>query len=146
MKQPLMALAAATILIAGPTLAAQQQDPPPTPPPAAKEAPAKISTSPAGKWTMSLDGPQGPMSIALEVLVDAKNIVTGTLNGPSGLAKIAGEVKEGVLEFSFSMDANGTPLEIWVEGKVDDEGKMAGMLWVGEMGSFPFKAERAKGL
>ncbi len=145
MKQSLTAAIAAVVLIGGTALAAQQQAPPatakPTPPPAAT-APA----SPAGKWNMNLESPQGAMAVALEVKVDAANKVTGTLEGPQGPTAIAGEVKDGVLGFTISFDAGGTALEVYFEGKINAEGKMAGTVSLGDMGTFPFTAERVKGL
>ena len=78
--------------------------------------------------------------------VDAASKVTGTLEGPNGPANIAGEVKEGVLGFTFGFDAGGTPMEIYVEAKVDAQDKIAGTMSVGDMGQFPFTGVRAKGL
>jgi len=145
MKQSLSALAVVVMLTGGIQLAAQQQAPP-TPPQEAPKAPAAKSAGPAGKWVLNLEGPQGAMSINLDVKVDATNKVTGTLEGPSGPAAIAGEVKEGVLGFTFSFDAGGTPIEIYCEAKVDAQDKMTGSMSVGDMGTFPFTGTRAKGL
>ncbi|MEO6223130.1 MAG: hypothetical protein ABIP90_07750 [Vicinamibacterales bacterium] len=142
MKQSLTALAVVVILAGGSTLAAQ------APPTAAQEAPktAAKTAGPAGKWVMALEGPQGAMSINLDVKVDAANKVTGTLEGPSGPAAIAGEVKDGILGFTFGFDAGGTQMEIYVEGKIDAQDKMTGSMSIGDMGKFPFTATRAKGL
>jgi hypothetical protein len=144
MKKSLIAFAAAAFLT-GTTLGAQQQAPPPTPQ-APPTAPAPASSSPAGKWVMAMEGPQGAMSLNLDVKVDPANKVTGTFEGPSGASPIKGEVKDGVLGFSVSIDAGGNAMELWVEGKINPEGKMTGTLSVGELGSFPFVATRAKGL
>jgi len=72
--------------------------------------------------------------------------VTGTIEGPQGPSAIAGEVKDGVLGFTISFDAGGTAMEIYFEGKVNAAGKMTGTVAAGDMGSFPFTAERVKGL
>jgi hypothetical protein len=144
MKQSLSALAVVVMFTGGVTLAAQQA--PPTPPQAeAPKAPAKAS-GPAGKWVMNLEGPQGAMSVNLDVKVDASNKVTGTLEGPQGPTPIAGEVKDGVLGFSISFDAGGTAMEIYFESKIDPQDKMVGTMSLGDMGKFPFTATRAKGL
>jgi len=142
MKQSLSMLAFVAILAGGAHLAAQQQAPPA--PAADAKAPAKAA-GPAGKWTLNLQSPQGEMSIALDVKVDASNKVTGTLTGPQGPANIAGEVKDGVLGFTFGFDAGGTPMEIYCEAKVDKDDKMTGTMSVGDMGQFPFTGVRAKG-
>ena len=145
MKQSFSALAVVVILAGGVQLAAQQA--PPTPPQAeAPKAPAAKPAGPAGKWVLNLEGPQGAMAINLDVKVDASNKVTGTLEGPSGPANIAGEVKDGVLGFTFGFDAGGTAMEIYVEAKVDAQDKLAGTMSVGDMGKFPFTGVRAKGL
>ena len=144
MKQSALAIVATVVLAGGAALAAQQ-----APPTAAKpEAPAaaKAPASPAGKWVMALESPQGAMSLNLDVKVAADNKVTGTLESPNGPTAIAGEVKDGVLGFTISFDAGGQMMEIYFEGKVKDDGKLAGTMYLGDMGSFPFTAERAKGL
>ena len=142
MKQSLSILAVVAMLAASVQLSAQQA--PPTPPAADAKAPAKAA-GPAGKWTLNLESPQGAMSIALDVKVDASNKVTGTLTGPQGPANIMGEVKDGVLQFTFGFDANGTAIEIYCEGKIDKDDKMTGTMSVGDMGQFPFSGVRAKG-
>lgn len=143
MRQSLSALAAVVILAGGVQLAAQQA-PPAAPKPEA--AAAAKPAGPAGKWVMNLEGPQGAMSVNLDVKVDAANKVTGTLEGPQGPTAIAGEVKDGVLGFTISFDAGGTALEIYFEGKINAEDKMTGTMALGDMGTFPFVATRAKGI
>lgn len=151
MKQSLTAAIAVVVLAGAATLSAQ------APPAAAKPAPqtaapqtaaptAKAPASPAGKWNMNLESPQGAMAAALEVKVDATNKVTGTLEGPQGPTAIAGEVKDGVLGFTISIDGGGTAMEIYFEGKINADGKMTGTVSLGDMGNFPFTAVRVKGL
>lgn len=144
MKQSLSVLAVVVILCGG--VLARQQQTPPTPPQEAPKAPAAKPTGPAGKWVLNVEGPQGALSVNLDVKVDATNKVTGTLEGQAGPAPIMGEVKDGVLGFTFQFDAGGTAMEIYVEAKVDKDDKMAGTMAVGEMGKFPFTGTRAKGI
>ena len=146
MKQSLSALAVVVILTGGVQIAAQQQTPPTPPAQEAPTAPAAKPAGPAGKWVLNVEAPQGALSVNLEVKVDATNKVTGTLEGQAGPAPIIGEVKDGVLGFTFPFDAGGTAMEIYVEGKVDKDDKMAGTMSVGEMGKFPFTGIRAKGI
>lgn len=146
MRQSLSAFAVVVIL-AGGTLAAQQAPSKATPQGAPKAAvPAAKPAGPAGKWVMSLESPQGAMSVNLDVKVDAENKVTGTLEGPQGPTPIAGEVKDGVLGFTISYDAGGTAIEIYFEGRIGADDKMTGTMALGDMGAFPFTATRAKGL
>jgi len=149
MKQSLTAAIAVVALVGGAAVSAQQAPPtPPQPatPPAAAAPAAKATASPAGKWLVNLESPQGAMALNLEVKLDAANKVTGTLDGPSGPSPIAGEWKDGVLGFTISIDAGGTAMEIYFEGKLNAEGKMTGTVAAGDMGNFPFTADRAKGL
>lgn len=147
MKHSLTAVVAVAILAAGSTLAAHQaqQAPPTTAKPKVEAQPVKPAATPAGKWVMNLEGPQA-MTLNLEVKIDAANKVTGTLESPNGPTPITGEWKDGVLGFSISFDAGGTAMEIYFESKLNAEGKLAGTMSAGDMGSFPFSAERAKGI
>lgn len=144
MKQSLSVIAVVVVLGSG-VLAAQQQAPPTPPAQEAPKAPPATPTGPAGKWTLNIEAPSGAMAVALEVKVDATNKVTGTLTGQQGPANIMGEVKDGVLQFTFGFDAGGTALEIYCEAKIDKDDKMTGTMSVGDMGQFPFTGVRAKG-
>jgi hypothetical protein len=141
MKQSLIAVVASVVFV-GAAVSAQQA--PPTAPKPEAAAAAKAAPSPAGKWLMALESPQGAMSLSLDVKVDAANKVTGTMDSPNGPTPIKGEVKDGVLGFTISFDAGGQAMEIYFEGKIKEDGKMAGTMSLGDMGSFPFTAERAK--
>ena len=143
MKQSLSLLAFVAILAGGVQLAAQQQAPP-TPPAADAKAPAKPAGL-AGKWVLNIEAPNGAVAANLEVKVDASNKVTGTLESPNGPTAITGEIKDGVLGFSFGFDAGGTAMEIYCEARIDKDDKMTGTMAVGDMGKFPFTGTRAKG-
>lgn len=147
MKRTWITLAALTALFVASPAFARQAAPPPAAQPEAK-APAadpKAAASYVGKWTMDLQGPQGAMQIALDVKIDAANKVTGTIESPQGPANIAGEFKDATLGFAINFDAGGQMLEIFFESTLK-EGKLAGTMYLGDMGSFPFTAVRAKGL
>ena len=147
MKRTLVTLAAlAAISVATPAFA-RQAAAPPAAQPEAKAAPVdpKAAASYVGKWTLDLQSPQGAMQLGLDVKIDAANKVTGTIESPNGPANIAGEFKDGVLGFAISFDAGGQAIEIWFESSIKD-GKLAGTMYLGDMGSFPFTGARAKGL
>jgi hypothetical protein len=146
MKRTLVTLAAlAALSVATPAFARQAA--PPAAQPEAKAAPVdpKLAASYVGKWTMDLQSPQGAMQLALDVKIDAANKVTGTIESPNGPANIAGEFKDSVLGFAINFDAGGQMVEIWFESTIKD-GKLAGTMSLGDMGSFPFTGVRAKGL
>lgn len=146
MKQSLFALVAVAALASAPAVAAQQAPPAQNPPATAQDktaAPVTADTY-AGKWVMALDSPQGAMSLSLEVKIDKANKVTGTMDSPNGATPIAGELKDGVLGFGINFDAGGQMIEIWFEGTAKEAGKMGGSMYLGDMGTFPFTATRAK--
>lgn len=133
-----IALVAATLMLASTaTFALPQQAQ--TPPAQAK--PEAKPTGVAGKWNMMIDSPQGPIESQLEIKLEGIK-VTGTLNSPMGGAPIVGEFADGKLEFTLSMDAGGTPLQIWFGGAMKEDGTMAGTLDFGQ-GEFPWTAKRA---
>lgn len=146
MKRTLVTLAAlAALSVAAPAFARQAAAPPPAQP-EAKAAPVdpKVAASYVGKWALDMQSPQGAMQLGLDVKIDAANKVTGTIESPNGPANIAGEFKDGTLGFGINFDAGGQMIEIWFESTLKD-GKLAGTMYLGDMGSFPFTGARAKG-
>lgn len=150
MKRTMISLAALLALsVAAPAFARQAAAPPapqPAPQPEAK-ADAKVDpkapASFAGKWTMDVQSPQGPMQLGMDVKIDAANVVTGMLTGgPAGDVALKGELKDGTLGFGISFDAGGQMLEVWFEGVLKD-GKLAGTASVADT-SFPWSAARVK--
>jgi hypothetical protein len=95
-----------------------------------------------GKWNMSLESPQGPMSILLTLKVDGTK-VTGTLNSQMGETALEGQYVDGVLNFGISFDGGGGSMQISFAGKLTDENTMAGSL-SGPMGDIPWAAVRVK--
>lgn len=95
-----------------------------------------------GKWNMSLEGPQGPMSILMTLKLDGTK-VTGSLNSQMGDTPLEGQYAEGVLNFGISFDGGGGSMQIAFAGKLTDENTMAGSL-SGPMGDIPWSAVRVK--
>lgn len=144
MKRTVITLAALAALTVTSPAMARQAAPPQAEKPAAAADP-KAAASYAGKWTLDLQSPQGAMQLALDVKIDAANKVTGTIESPQGPTNIAGEFKDSTLSFAISFDAGGQMIEIWFESTLKD-GKLAGAMYLGDMGNFPFTGVRAKGL
>ncbi len=147
MKRTFVTLAAfAAIAVATPAVARQAAAPPAAQPEAkAASVDPKAAASYVGKWTLDLQGPQGPIQSALDIKIDAANKVTGTIETPQGGGAVAGEFKDGTLGFALNFDAGGQMIEIWFESTIKD-GKLAGTMSLGDMGSFPFTGTRPKGL
>lgn len=148
MKRTFVALATLlAVSVAAPAFA-RQAAPPATAKPEAAAAPTtdpKLASSYAGKWTMDVQSPQGAMQLGLDVKIDKANVVTGMLTGgPGGDTAIKGEFKDSKLGFVITIDAGGTPMEVWFEGVLKD-GKMAGTAGVADT-TFTWSAARAKGL
>jgi len=150
MKRTVVTLATLlAVSVAAPAFA-RQAAPPATAKTESAAAPTtdpKLASSYVGKWAVALTGPDGaPMSLGLDVKIDAANVVTGMLTGgPSGDTAIKGEFKDAKLGFAISVDAGGQMLDVWFEGVLKD-GKMSGTASIGDQMTMPFTAERAKGL
>lgn len=95
-----------------------------------------------GKWTMSLEGPQGPMTIAVVFKLDGTK-VTGTLTSQMGETALEGQYVDGVLSFGITFDGGGGSMQISFSGKLSDENTLAGAL-SGPMGEIPWTAVRVK--
>jgi hypothetical protein len=133
-KLALLAIAAVMCpLILQPAFAAQDK-------PAPTKDLSKVTID--GKWNMSLDGPQGPMSIAVLLKLDGTK-VTGTLNSQMGETPLEGQYVDGVLNFGITFDGGGGSMQISFAGKLTDEDTLAGSL-SGPMGDIPWSAVRVK--
>lgn len=139
-----IALASAVTLTFGlPALAAAQaananSQAKPEPPKAETKAPA----SPAGKWTLSVDGGGGAMELPMELKVDGKKL-TGTIVGPTGEpANLAGEYADGKLTFTLTTPDGGMTITFKATLKEDDT--IAGSLDM-QGNEVPWTAKRVKG-
>ena len=134
----LMVLVTAVLLSPGLFSRAVAAQDPQTPPPAAKATDATV----AGKWNGSVDAGQGPMDLQIELKLDGKK-VTGTLTGQQGSSAVSGEFADGKLTFSISIDTSQGPLTVVFTATLKDN-VLTGTADAGQMGSFPFHAERPK--
>ena len=134
----LMVLVTAVLLAPGLLARAVAAQDPQTPPPAAKSTAATV----AGKWNGSVDAGQGPMDLQIELKLDGKK-VTGTLTGQQGSSPVSGEFADSKLTFSISIDTSQGPLTVVFTATLKDN-VLTGTADAGQMGSFPFHAERPK--
>lgn len=113
-------------------------------PPEQKPAPAEKPASPsiAGKWTVTIELQGQQRNSGLDMKVEGTK-VSGTINSEMGEAQIAGEYADGKLKFGFSMDANGTPIQVGFVGTLQKDGSLAGTLDFGQ-GEIPWTAVRVK--
>ena len=140
----LISALAAFAVASAPLFAAKAQGPAkPEQKPAPQEKPAeKPATGIAGKWTVTIDFQGQQRTSGLDMKVEGTK-VTGTVNSELGEAVIAGEYVDGKLKFGFSMDANGTPIQVGFVGTLQKDGSLAGTLDFGQ-GEIPWTAVRAK--
>jgi hypothetical protein len=117
-------------------LAQQTQKPEPASPPAAV----------AGKWAMALELPQmGTANTTLDLKQDGEKI-TGTYTGSYGTFQLEGTVKARVLEFWFTMTAEGTAVQLSFRGEVAADGEtiVKGTGSIEGMGDVTWSAKRSK--
>lgn len=119
-------------------VAGQAQNPP------AQEAPKPAPpTGIAGKWTMSIQTPNGGQDVALELKLDGAKL-TGTIASPQGSVPIEGEYKEKTLSFLLSFETGNGTFSIYFSGAEQDNGTLAGTADMGEMGQMSWSAKRAQ--
>lgn len=139
----LVALAAAFTLVAALPAGAAAQDPPKPKPEPKPEQKAEATAKPtyAGKWTMSLQSPNGPFAATVEIALDEKepNKVKGSITSELGTSPVYGEIEDGTLWFAVNRE--GT--ELWFKGTLQEDGTMAGALDI-QGNLLPFTATRVK--
>ena len=108
----------------------QTPKPSPSPSPSATPSPAPAA-SVTGKWTMSLEMTMGTATPTLDLIQQGEKI-TGTYEGRYGKSQLTGTIKNRVIEFSFTMSAEGTDTLMAFKGQVAADFKS--MHGAGEMG------------
>jgi hypothetical protein len=96
----------------------------------------------SGTWTVTVEGPQGPMNSQLTIKQTA-DTVAGEFSSEIGKAPVSGMVKGDSIKFSFGLDMQGQQLSIQGTGALTDKDNLAGLIEIVGMGaSFPFAAKR----
>ncbi|MBI3662334.1 MAG: hypothetical protein HY234_04705 [Acidobacteria bacterium] len=103
----------------------------------AADEPAKV----AGKWEMSFEGPQGPVTRNLTIEQDGEKI-KGTLSGPRGDAEFKGAVKGKNISFSVTRQTPNGERTIEYKGAVDGDNMKGTVEMMGN--SREWTAKRAK--
>ena len=116
-----------------------QQSPKPTTSPTPSPSPALTV---AGKWQMSLEMGMGTATPVLDLVQQGEKI-TGTYEGRYGKSQLTGTLKNRVLEFSFTMNAEGTDVVMAFKGEVAADFKsIKGGAELGGMGEASWSAVR----
>lgn len=106
--------------------------------PAAQER-SQADATPAGKWTMSMKTPHGPLTLSLEVKLDGKKATGWLASEQFGRLPITGEYADAKLTFSVDTD-NGAMTYV---GKLKDKDTLVGDL-SSHAGDLPCTATRVK--
>jgi hypothetical protein len=69
--------------------------------------------------------------------------LTGTYDGQYGQVPLAGTIKDGVFDFAFDLDIQGTPVHVVYEGTMRKDG-LSGSVAYGDMADGTFTAEKKK--
>jgi hypothetical protein len=107
--------------------------------PAVAAAQANIT----GLWEVTIDSPQGPMSIDAELKQNGEAL-TGMIISPMGNTEIKGTFKNNELAFSYSVPLQGQNLDISMTGKLADD-TIDGLVVIAGLGEVPWKAKRKSG-
>lgn len=109
-------------------------------------AQAASAVSVAGKWNMALELPNmGTARPTLDLKQDGAKI-TGTYTGSYGTFQLEGLLKERIIEFGFSLNADGTMVQMSFRGEIAADGNsmVKGTGAIEGMGEIVWSAARAK--
>jgi hypothetical protein len=96
-----------------------------------------------GKWSLALQVPGETVDVLLDLKQDGES-VTGTLTSSHASGKIGkGTYKEKKLSAVATVEIQGSPAEVQIDGTVDGD-KISGSLTVQGMGSFPYTGSKSK--
>jgi len=106
-------------------------------------APAGVAEDITGKWTLALQVPGETVDVLLDLKQEGE-AVTGTLTSSHASGKIGkGTFKEKKLSATASVDIQGSPTDLQIDGTVDGD-KITGSITVTGMGSFPYTGGKSK--
>ena len=96
-----------------------------------------------GKWSLALQVPGETVDVVLDLKQEGES-VTGTLASSHASGKIdKGSYKEKKLSATATVDLQGSPAEVQIDGTVDGE-KITGSMTVQGLGSFPYTGSKSK--
>jgi len=103
---------------------------------AAKPKPVDIT----GSWEMTVESPQGPMTIVAHFKQDGETL-TGTHVSEMGESPLKGTVKGANVEYTLTLDMGGQQMSIVHKAKVDGN-TMTGSAEIEGMGTITFTAKK----
>jgi hypothetical protein len=100
---------------------------------------AKVDVT--GKWAFAVETSAGTGTPTMTFKQDGEKI-TGHYSGQLGEADLTGTVKDQDITFSFSVDAQGTRLDITYSGTIDGKDAMKGKVVIVGLGEGTWTAKR----
>ncbi len=104
-------------------------------------APVFAQSSISGDWDMTINSPQGANTTRVNFKQDGEK-VNGLFKSPAGELAFTGTLTANQLKFTFTIQFQGAPLDITMDGKVDGD-SMAGKANFGGMVDGDWTAKRA---
>lgn len=98
----------------------------------------------AGKWAVTVVGPDGSTQPSVMTITQKADSVSGTIQTQLGVTTMAGVAKGDSLLFKFQFDLNGQALVINGAGVLKGKDNVNGTLNVSGMGAMAFSAVRQK--
>jgi hypothetical protein len=103
-------------------------------------APAAAQTDISGVWEFTIEAPQGAATIDA-TFQQSGEAVTGKVDSPMGSAEFTGTLVKDALNIGYSIEVQGTKLDITMAGKLAGD-TMAGTIAFGGMGEAAWSAKR----
>jgi len=103
-------------------------------------ATAFAQTNVAGDWQMTITSPQGTRTTAISLKQEGEKI-TGMFKSPAGELPVEGSVTGNDLKLAFTINFQGQPMPITMNGTVDGE-SIAGKADFGGLAEGDFSAKR----
>jgi hypothetical protein len=111
---------------------------------AVQVAPAMAQANVAGTWTLTLEGPEGPIDAEVVLTQDGGSVM-GTIEMPD---VDSADLEDGMIEgnaltFMLIISVQGQEIALEATSEVDGNA-IEGELYVPDFGGFPFSAVRAE--
>lgn len=101
---------------------------------------AAAQSNVTGPWEVTIDSPQGAMSIDADLKQNGE-VLTGNIVSPMGNVELKGTFKNNELSFSYSVPLQGQNLDITMTGKLVGD-TIDGLVAIAGLGEVPWKAKR----
>jgi hypothetical protein len=109
----------------------------------AQEQPKEKKVDVTGTWEVSVESPQGMLTLTATYKQDGEKLTGTQVGGPMGEEHLEGTVKGNEIAYSITIDVQGQQFTLSYSGKIDGE-TITGTVDFGGMGSSSWTAKRKK--